>query len=129
MGDKGDNGHQAAARILIVEDEGIIAFCLKDTLTELGYDVVGSVPSGEEAIQEAGEKLPDLVLMDVQLQSDMSGIEAAAQIHAQFGIPVVYMTGYAKDTLLQQIKATGSYHLDKLARDEELYATIEKALR
>ncbi len=129
MADKGGNGSQAAARILIVEDEGIIAFCLEDTLTELGYDVVGTVPSGEEALQEASEKLPDLVLMDVQLMGDMDGIEAGVQIYARFGIPVVYMTGYAKGTLLDQIQATGSYYLDKLVRDEELHATVQMALQ
>ncbi len=126
---KGGVRLEAAARILVVEDEGVIAFCLEGTLTDLGYNVVGSVPSGEEALQEMPEALPDLVLMDIQLLGKMDGIEAAAQIRAQFDVPVVYMTGYAQGSLLEQIEATGAYYLDKLARDEELGAMIEMALR
>jgi CheY-like chemotaxis protein len=122
-------GAQAAARILVVEDEAIIAFCLQETLTRLGYDVVGMVAFGEDALQKVKETPPDLVLMDVQLAGGVDGIEAAAQIQAQFDIPVVYLTGYAEGTLLQQLKATTSYYLDKLAQDQELHATIEMALQ
>jgi CheY-like chemotaxis protein len=121
---------QAAARILVVEDEAIIAFCLQETLTRLGYDVVGVIAFGEEALQKVSETPPDLVLMDVQLAGDMDGIEAAAEIQAQFDVPVVYLTGYVKeDTLLQQSKTAAFYYLDKLARDQELQATIEMALQ
>jgi CheY-like chemotaxis protein len=122
-------GAQAAARILVVEDEAIIAFCLQETLTRLGYDVVGVIAFGEEALQKVKETPPDLVLMDVQLAGDMDGIEAAAQIQVQFDIPVVYLTGYAEGMLLQQIEATASYYLDKLVQDQELHATIEMALQ
>ncbi len=127
MADKGNDGLQA--RILIVEDEGIIAFCLESTLTDLGYDVVGAVPSGEEALEEVRDQQPDLVLMDIQLLGKMNGIEAATQIRAQFGTPVVYMTGYAEGTLLEQLEATGTFYLDKLARDEELDAMLKLVLR
>jgi two-component system cell cycle sensor histidine kinase/response regulator CckA len=79
-----------ATRILVVEDERIVARSLWRQLTTLGYEVVGRVSSGEEAIQQAEELRPDLVLMDISLDGPMDGVEAAAIIRKQFRLPVVY---------------------------------------
>ena len=96
----------AKAGILIVEDERVIAMDIKHSLLNLGYDVVGMAASGEDAITKAGESCPDLVLMDIMLQGEIDGIEAAAQIRRRYNIPMVYLTAYANDTILQRAKLT-----------------------
>jgi PAS domain S-box-containing protein len=116
-------------RILIVEDDGIIAARLRSILTRLGFAVAAVVASGEEAIERAAETQPGLVLMDVQLAGNMDGIEAGGQIRAQWNIPVVYMTAHMDDTLLQRAMLTDPYgYLVKPVQDRELRATIEMAL-
>ncbi len=115
--------------ILIVEDDAIIAHHLGTILTRFGYDVVGTVPSGEKALPMVSEQRPDLVLMDINLAGDLNGIETAAQIQAQFGVPVVYLTGYAENMVLEGAQVTEPYgYVIKPPRDRELYATIEMAL-
>jgi len=69
-----------AARILVVEDERIVAMSLRKQLSKLGYEIVGHAPSGTEAIQKAGELRPDVVLMDIHLEGAMDGVAAARQI-------------------------------------------------
>jgi PAS domain S-box-containing protein len=116
--------------ILIVEDEPKFAFALSKTLefSEQGYSV-STVHSGEEALQKVNEACPDLVLMDIQLAGKLNGVQTAAKINAQFDIPVVYLTAYADDTLLQWAKVAEPYgYLVKPVQDKELYATIEMAL-
>ena len=76
------------ARILIVEDERIVAEDIQISLAKLGYSVAGIAASGEEAVEKAEELCPDLVLMDIKLKGDMDGVEAAEQIRARFAIPV-----------------------------------------
>lgn len=82
-------------KILIVEDEQIVAADLQMKLGRLGHHVVGSASTGEEAIEEAKQKRPQVVLMDVQLLGGMDGIEAAAHIQQATGAPVVFLTAYA----------------------------------
>jgi PAS domain S-box-containing protein len=116
-------------RILIVEDDGIIAVHLQSILTGLGYAVAALVASGEEAIELAAEIQPGLVLMDVRLAGTMDGIEAGGQIRARWNIPVVYMTAHMDDDLLQRAMLTDPYgYLVKPVQDRELHATIEMAL-
>jgi PAS domain S-box-containing protein len=115
--------------ILIAEDDGIIAVRLQSILVKLGYAVTAMVASGEDAIRQAAEVQPELVLMDVELAGEMDGIEAGGQIRAQLGIPVVYLTAYLDDTLLQRAKMTEPYgYLVKPVQDRELRATIEVAI-
>jgi CheY-like chemotaxis protein len=83
------------ARLLIVEDEAIVATDLQKQLSKLGYKVEGRAKSGEEAVRLARQFSPDLVLMDVRLMGPMDGLEAAKLIHRETGIPIVYMTAYA----------------------------------
>ena len=116
-------------QILIVEDNAIIALCVKKMLTDFGYEVVGHADSGEQAIQKAAEMLPALILMDIELIGKMSGIEAAEEIRRQSDIPVIYLTAYSDDTRLQQAKITAPYgYLIKPIQGRELYAAIEMAL-
>ena len=124
-----DDTKNTGRRILIVEDDTIISVSLERILPKLGYDVIGVIAFGEEVLQKVVESPPDLVLMDIYLAGDMNGIEAAAQIQAQFDIPVVYLTAYSNDTLLQEARITEPYgYLVKPVREKDLHATIEMAL-
>jgi PAS domain S-box-containing protein len=117
------------SRILIVEDEGIIAKDIQSTLNRLGYSVIGIASSGEEAIKKAMEIHPDIVLMDIVLEGAMDGVEAAGYIHDHFDIPVVYLTAYSDDTTLQRAKITEPFgYILKPFHEKELYTTIEMAL-
>jgi PAS domain S-box-containing protein len=117
------------ARILIVEDEGIIAEDIQMSLQDLGYEVSGIVTRGKEAIRTAAEQRPDLVLMDVVLQGEMDGIVAANEIHTLLKIPIIYLTAYSDDKMLERAKNTEPFgYLIKPFRDRELRSTIEMAL-
>ena len=117
------------AKILLVEDEAIIAMGIKATLKKQGYEVLDTVSSGEEAIRKVAEGCPDLVLMDIELSGEMSGIEAARQIQKHFDIPVVYLTAHTADTILQEAKITEPYeYIFKPFEKEGLGIVIETAL-
>ena len=95
----------AARRILVVEDQRLIAADIENTLKKLGYVVVGNVSSGEDAISKSDQLRPELVLMDVRLRGDMDGIQAAAIIRDRYNVPVVYLTAYAdEETILRARK-------------------------
>lgn len=91
-------------RIMVVEDEGIVALDIARQLTDMGYDVVATVYSGEEAVDKVGDLHPDLVLMDVMLAGAMDGIEAADIIRSRCDIPVVFLTAYADQALVERAK-------------------------
>ena len=117
------------SRLLIVEDEGIVALNIQTRLEGLGYNVVASVSSGEEAIQVAGETRPDLILMDIKLDGKVDGIEAAAEIRRLFQLPVVYLTAYTNDDTLNRAKLTEPYgYILKPFEARDLCTTIEVAL-
>jgi PAS domain S-box-containing protein len=117
------------ARILLVEDEGIIAEDIQMSLQDFGYEVCAIAATGEDAVAMAQLLRPDLVLMDVVLQGSMDGIEAAHQINSTLRIPIVYLTAYADNTILERAKITEPFgYLTKPFRDVELNSTIEMAL-
>ncbi len=117
------------ARILIVEDERIVAEDLRETLGALGYEVVGIVPSGEAAIEQAAAHHPDLVLMDIMLRGNLNGIDAAQHVRDRLDIPVVYLTAYADDATLARAKVTEPFgYLIKPFEERELLTAIEMAL-
>ncbi|WP_414526418.1 ATP-binding protein [Nodularia chucula] len=93
-------------RILVVEDEVIVARTIANQLTQLGYMVTGKASSGEVAIAKALETKPQLVLMDIILKGNMDGIAAAASIRDQLDIPVIFLTAYGDDQTLQRAKLT-----------------------
>ena len=118
-----------AIKLLIVEDESIVALDIKHRAEALGYEVVGIAASGEEAIELAREKKPDIVLMDIILKSEMDGIEAAEIIKRDHDIPVVYLTAYSDKETLERAKLTEPFgYLIKPFEDRELHSTIEVAI-
>ncbi len=117
------------AKLLIVEDEEIVAFDIESTLKSLDYEVPAIVSCKEEAIASAAKNQPDLVLMDIMLKGSMEGIEAANEIRSLFNIPVVYLTAYADINTLRQAKVTEPFgYLLKPFEEKELQTTIEMAL-
>lgn len=117
------------AKILVVEDEKVVALDIQRQLQDLGYAVPATVSSGKEAIQKAEATRPDLVLMDIKLEGAMDGIEAAQEIHDRFDIPVVYLTAYADDATLQRAKITEPFgYILKPFGERELHVAIEIAL-
>jgi len=119
----------AKARIMIVEDEMIVAGDIKKTLQDKEYVVSTVVSSGEEAIKKAEADNPDLVLMDIVLKGEMNGIDAAREIRERFGIPVVYLTAYADEKTLTRAKITEPFgYIVKPFHEKELHSNIEMAL-
>lgn len=116
-------------KILIVEDEAITALELEETLANLGYDVVGTVTGGMEAIRYAKEKYPDLILMDIRLDGSMDGIETAKSIHLFYDIPIIFLTAYSDDrTLARAVETRSSSYLLKPFNERELFSNIEMAI-
>ncbi len=122
-------GMTTDARILVVEDESIVAMNIQDKLKELGYSVIGMVSYGEEALSKVEETKPDLVLMDIVLKGDMDGIEAAEKIREKSDVPVVYLTAYSDDNTLKRAKITEPHgYILKPFEQRELHINIEIAL-
>ena len=119
----------ADQRILIVEDEEIVAEDISDMLEQLGYHVIAVTDSGEEALEKIAESMPDLVLMDIHLKRGMDGVEASDQIRRHFDIPVVYVTGAADEKTLQRAKVTAPLgFVVKPFQKRDLHSSIEVAL-
>jgi len=119
----------AAARILIVEDESVVATNLQRKLVKMAYDVIDWVPSGEAAIERAAQEHPDLILMDIHLSGAIDGIDAARRIWEQLQIPVVYCTAHSDVETLSAVKAMESYgYVVKPFQSEAVRVAIELAL-
>src|SRR5471030_2496235 len=117
------------ARILIVEDERVVALDLSSTLEKLGYSVIGSVISGAEAIECAREQRPDLILMDIRLNGKLDGIDAAQEIHLFLNCPIIFLTAYSDEQTLHRAKQVMPFgYLVKPFKMLELRCTIEVAL-
>ncbi|MDP3430497.1 MAG: sigma-54 dependent transcriptional regulator, partial [Desulfomicrobium sp.] len=126
---KTENEHVSKTRILIVEDEMIVAEDLACKLGQLGYEISGTTRHGEDAIIQARELRPDLVLMDIQLAGTMNGIEAARIIGLEYDLPVVYLTAHSDRATLEQVKMTEPFgYLLKPFDDRVLGIHIEMAL-
>lgn len=116
-------------KIVIVEDESIVAKDIKNRLNKLGYAVSAMVVSGKEAIQKVEKTQPDLVLMDIVLKGEIDGIEAAEIIWKKFHVPIVYVTAYTDSEVMERAKTTEPYgYLLKPLDTRELLVTIEMAL-
>ncbi|HSV95981.1 MAG TPA: ATP-binding protein [Spirochaetota bacterium] len=117
------------ARIFIVEDEKIVSRDLQNVLESMGYGIAGVATSGEEAVGRIPELRPDIVLMDIMLQGEMDGIDAAEKVSAYFDVPVVYLTAYDDDTTLQRAKITEPHgYIRKPFDERDLSISIEMAL-
>ncbi len=126
----------ASATILVVEDERITAEDIRAGLEFAGYKVPIICAAGEDAVQQAGRLEPDLVLMDIKLEGEMDGIEAAAKIRKQYDIPVIYLTAFSDEKTVERAKLTepsgflvkGQGMLSKPFEESELHAAIEITL-
>jgi len=115
--------------ILIVEDEGIVAKDIQQSLIKLGYNVVGICSTAEHAIEQAKELSPDLVLMDIMLKGTLNGIDAAAEIRKLQNIPVIFLTAYADQSTLNKAKETEPFgYIIKPFKEIDLHTAIEMAL-
>ncbi len=116
-------------KVLIVEDESIVAMELENHVRRMGYDVIGPVATGDAALEKAGNFRPDIVLMDIRIQGDKDGIETAEAIRSRFKMPVIYLTAHADERTIQRAKVTEPLgYLVKPLRAHELRAAITVAL-
>ncbi|MDD2301943.1 MAG: response regulator [Eubacteriales bacterium] len=116
-------------KIMVVEDEWVVADQICRNLKDLGYTVCSTASTGEEAISKAEADRPDLILMDIVLKGEMDGIEAAERINSQFNIPILYLTAYTNQEYIERAKQTGPFgYLVKPYKERDLYASIEMAL-
>ena len=117
------------AKILIVEDEAIIAMEIESQLQSLGYEVTSIVNNGADAIKKAEVDNPDLILMDIRIKGVMDGIEAAEVIRNRFGIPVIFSTAYLDEGRIERAKITMPFgYVLKPIQERDLKGTIEMAL-
>ena len=117
------------AKILIVEDDRIVARDIEQQLSRIGHSVVGVTADGESAVQLARETAPDLVLMDIRLEGEMDGIEAAERIRQTAQVPVIYLTAYADDQTLARARLTEPFgYILKPFEDSQLRTAIEMGL-
>lgn len=115
-------------KILVVEDDPMIAQSVFDILSMLDYEVVGIAESGEEAISFCNEKAPDLALLDIQIAGDIDGVELAEIIRDQFDIPFIFTTAFADKSTIERAKAMGPFgYLVKPYGIKEVNAAIEVA--
>jgi PAS domain S-box-containing protein len=116
-------------KILVVEDENIVALDIKNRLKALGYEVPAIAHTGEQAIAKVKESRPDLVLMDIMLKGKLDGIETSNLVREKFDIPVIYLTAYADQSTFERAKITEPYgYILKPFEERELYTSIEMAL-
>jgi len=116
-------------RIIVVEDEALVAEDIKETLVYLGYEVPAVVSSGEDALKELERINADLVLMDIMLSGDMDGIETAGIIQSRFDLPVVYLTAHADENTMERAKVSVPFgYIMKPFDVRQLHNTIEMAL-
>jgi PAS domain S-box-containing protein len=115
-------------KILVVEDESLVAKDIQNMLLGLGYEVLDVLCTGEEAIAALERTDPDLVLMDIVLKGEIDGIVAAERIWETYGVPVIYLTAYADETTLARAKVTEPFgYILKPFDERELQTTIEMA--
>ncbi len=118
-----------ARKILIVEDEKVIAMDLMKTISHFGYSVLPTASSGEEALDIMAENKPNLVIMDILLAGDLNGIETGVIVSERYNIPIIYITAYAKEILLRSKITESSPFLVKPFNENELKEKIEAALK
>lgn len=118
------------AKILVVEDESVVAWHVQETLQKLGHEVTKIAATGKEAILITAQTKPHLVLMDIGLQGDVDGVAAAKTIYFELDVPVVYLTAHADEQTLQRATETSPFgYLVKPFQEAELHATIKIALQ
>ena len=120
---------EGSVRILIVEDEVLVAGSMERKLVKFGYEVAGTCSSAGEALEKMEEERPDIVIMDIKLDGETDGIETAAVIEKDYGVPVIFITAYADDGTIERAKTTKPYgYIVKPFSEQELKSNIEIAL-
>jgi two-component system, response regulator PdtaR len=113
-------------KILIVEDEFLVSADLKYLLESMNYKVVGIASNGVDAIRMAGKTVPDMLLVDMTLKGNIDGIDTAKQIYNQYNIPVVYLTSFYDNDLIERAEITQPYgYIIKPLDYQELHKVIE----
>ena len=116
-------------KILVVEDDTIIALTIQGRLKEFGYEVVGRASTGEDAIKKVKEFQPDLVLMDIHIKGPIDGIQTAETVYGFYNIPVVYLTAYSDEKTLERAQKTSPFgYVVKPFSDDTLRTTIKMAI-
>jgi len=116
-------------KIMVVDDEAVITTQLEESLTSMGYEVAGSVYSGKEAVEMARHLRPDLILMDIVMPGKLDGIDAAEIIKEKQDIPVIFLTAYADDNLINRARNSEPFgYIVKPFQEREIKAAIEVAL-
>jgi two-component system, cell cycle sensor histidine kinase and response regulator CckA len=114
-------------KILIVEDEGILAFNIRRYLSRVGHEICGIADNGRDAVELAGRHRPDLILMDVRLKDELDGVEAALQIRAFLQSPILFTTAFGDADSIRRIRAiSGTKHLAKPYDLAGLAAAVEQ---
>lgn len=117
-------------KILVVEDEAIIALDIQSILRKIGFVQAEVVHSGEESIQKVAAGKPHLVLMDIKLKGNLDGIQAAHEIFFQYKVPVVYITAFGDEGTLKRANGTARYgFITKPFEEADLQSTIQNALQ
>ena len=116
-------------KILIVEDEGVVALSLQSILTKMGYTIIGTAITGDEAITLTRDRNPDIILMDIHIKGSFDGIQTAEKINEFSDVPIIYLTAYADDeTVARALKTRSHSYLVKPVNQRELYSNIEFAI-
>jgi hypothetical protein len=119
-----------AIQVLVVEDERVVARDIKACLENLGYTVPAIACSGEDAIEKARAIQPDIVLMDIHLEGEMDGTQAAQQIWSDLQIPIIYSTGYSDQITVERATATQPFgYILKPIKERDLYVAVKTALQ
>jgi len=116
-------------KVLIIEDELIIAEDIKDILEHASYEVIGMAASGKEAIELLSEVMPDILLVDVSIKGNMDGIQLANVIREQYNLPFIYITSYTNKSVLERAKLTKPYgYIVKPYKEQDVLIAVELAL-
>jgi len=119
----------AKTKILVVEDENIVAKDIQNILINLGFDVPAIVSNGEDALAMTKKHKPELILMDIMIKGDMTGIDVAKKVKEKFNIPVVFLTAYADEKTINSAKDAVPYgYIIKPFKEKEIETTIEMAI-
>lgn len=120
---------ESHSKVMLVEDEAILALQLKDLLKQMGHSVTAICASGEKALESVETIQPDLILMDISIQGEMDGIETARCIHERHDIPVIFMTAHSEENTVARAKTVEPYgYLLKPVNAKELQIAVEVAL-
>lgn len=117
-------------KVLIVEDEAIFAMSMRRVLTMLGYETCEPLSTGEEAVRWAKKENPDLIIMDVSLKGQLDGIEAAREIRSAHDVPIIFISGYQEEKLLEKARSIEfTTYLIKPIMPDDIKSAIEKTFK